>query len=147
MTTIATNRKAFYEYVVEEEFEAGIVLNGPEVKSLRQHGCSLQESYARPVGDEMYLIGMHIAPYEKATTEVLVPDRNRKLLLHRREMNYIISKCTQGGYTLIPLKIYFKRGWAKVRLGLARRKKREDKRQKLIENQEFDEARRHLKRR
>jgi len=146
LSTIATNRKAFHDYVIEEEYEAGIVLAGAEVKSLRQHGCSLKEAYARPLGDEIYLIGMHISPYKQATRDAPSPDRVRKLLMHRREINYIISQCTQRGYTLVPLKLYFKSGWAKVRLGLARQKKKADKRQKLIENQERKEAKRHLKR-
>ncbi len=147
MTTVATNRKAFHEYVVEEQYEAGIVLAGSEVKSLRQHGCSLQEAYARPLGSEIYLIGMHITPYIQTTRDAPDPDRTRKLLMHRKEINYIISQCTQRGYTLVPLKIYFKGGWAKVRLGLARKKKKADKRRKLIETQELREAERHLKRR
>ncbi len=146
MTTVATNRKAYHEYVIEEQYEAGMVLVGSEVKSLRQHGCSLQEAYARPIGDEVYLIGMHITPYKQATIDAPDPDRVRKLLLHRGEISHIISRCTQRGYTLVPLKVYFKKGWAKVRLGLARQKKKEDKRQKLIERQELKEARRQLKR-
>ncbi len=146
MTTVATNRKAYHEYVIEEQYEAGMVLVGSEVKSLRQHGCSLQEAYARPIGDEVYLIGMHITPYKQATIDAPDPDRVRKLLLHREEIADIVSRCTQRGYTLVPLKVYFKRGWAKVRLGLARQKKKEDKRRKLIERQEMKEARRQLKR-
>lgn len=145
MTTVATNRKAFHEYVIEEHYEAGVVLRGAEVKSLRQHGCSLQEAYARPIDDEIYLIGMHITPYKQATVDAPDPDRVRKLLLHRGEINYVISRCTQRGYTLVPLKVYFKGGWAKVRLGLARQRKKADKRQKLIERQEIKEAQRHLK--
>ncbi len=143
---ISTNRKAFHEYIIEEKYEAGISLKGAEVKSLREHGCSLQESYARPLNDEIFLIGMHIPPYKQATIDAPDPDRIRKLLLHKDEISYIISQCTQRGYTLIPLQIYFKRGWAKVKLGLARQKKKEDKRKKLIERQEMKEAQRHLKR-
>ncbi len=146
MTTVATNRKAFHEYIIEEQYEAGIVLAGSEVKSLRVHGCSLQEAYARPLNGEIFLIGMHITPYKQATIDAPDPDRIRKLLMHKDEINYIVSQCTQRGYTLVPLKIYFKRGWAKVRIGLARRKKKEDKRRKMIERQEIKEAKRHLKR-
>lgn len=145
MTTVATNRKAYHKYHIEEEFEAGIVLAGAEVKGLRQHGCSLQESYARPIGDEIFLIGMHITPYKEATIDVPEPDRTRKLLLHKREIDYIISRCTQRGYTLVPLKVYFKKGWAKVSLGLARQVRKEDKRQKLLERQEMKEAKRHVR--
>jgi len=146
MKTVATNRKAYHEYEIEEEVEAGLVLRGSEVKSLRQHGCSLQEAYARPVGNEIYVIGLRITPYRQATVDAPDPDRERKLLLHRKEINYLISQCTQKGYTLIPVKLYFKKGWAKLKLGLARQKRKEDKRRKLIERQEMKEAKRHLKR-
>ena len=125
---IATNRKAHHKYTIEDAFEAGLELTGSEVKSLRQGTCSIEESFARPKGSQLYLFGMHIPPYAQATIDPHDPTRARKLLLHRREIDRIISRCTQRGYTLVPLSIYFKEGWAKVELAIARSKRIGDKR-------------------
>jgi len=132
---VATNRKARYRFFIEDTFEAGMELVGSEVKSLRQGNCSIEESYAKPEGDEMFLYGMHIAPYAQATVDKPDPDRRRKLLLHRAEMARIISRCNQRGYTLVPLRVYFKAGWAKVELGLARSRQVADKREKEMAKQ------------
>jgi SsrA-binding protein len=138
---VATNRKARHDFEIEDAYEAGMVLQGTEVKSLRQGACSLEEAYARPEGDEIFLYDVHIPPYEQATIYNHEPKRPRKLLLHRREISRIIVQCTQRGYTLIPLKLYFKGGRAKVQIALARRRRRWDKRDKM----EADQRRRDVK--
>lgn len=143
---VARNRKARHDYVIEDTYEAGIALKGAEVKSLRQSQCSITEAFARPSNGELYLYDMHISPYEKATIDRPDPKRPRKLLLHRSEINRIISQCTQRGYTLVPLKVYFRRGWAKVLLGLARKRKKGDKRQKKLDRQRRKEAEREIRR-
>ena len=132
---VATNRKARFRYVIEDTYEAGLELKGAEVKSLREGQCSLEEAFARPFGGEVYLIGMHIPPYPQATVDIPDPDRRRKLLLHRSEIGRIIARCDQRGYTLVPLKVYFKGGWAKVQLGLARARQHGDKREKKQDKQ------------
>ena len=144
---VGTNRKARYRYVIEDTCEAGLELRGAEVKSLREGECSIEESFARPLGNEIYLLDMYIAPYKQATVDVPEPNRRRKLLLHRREVDRMVSQCTQRGYTLVPLKVYFRRGWAKVELGLARGKKRADKRRKKEEEQQRRDIQQELRRR
>jgi len=126
---VAQNRKARHEFHIEETCEAGLVLRGTEVKSLRTGQCSLDEAYARPQGDEMFLYDMHIPPYEQGNIMNHDPTRPRKLLLHRREIARIAAECQQRSCTLIPLRVYFKSGYAKVELGLGRRKRKWDKRQ------------------
>ena len=143
---VARNRKARHDYVIDYTYEAGIVLKGAEVKSLRQGNCSISESFARPSDGELYLFDMHITPYEQATIDRPEPKRPRKLLLRRAEIDRIISQCTQRGYTLVPLKIYFRRGWAKVQLGLARKRKKGDKRKKKLDRQIRKEAQREVER-
>ena len=147
VTIVARNRKARHDYVIEDTFEAGIELRGAEVKSLRNQNCSIAEAYARPHGSELYLIGMHIPPYKQSTIETPDPQRPRKLLLHRREIDRIIARCTQRGYTLVPLKVYFRGGWAKVKLGLARSREHEDKRKKKLDQQRRKEIAREIQRR
>ena len=132
---VATNRKARFRYSIEDTYEAGLELKGAEVKSLRAGLCSLEEAFARPFEGEVYLIGMHIPPYPQATVDIPDPDRRRKLLLHRSEIGRMIARCDQRGYTLVPLKIYFKGGWAKVQIGLARAKEHGDKRRKKQDEQ------------
>jgi SsrA-binding protein len=132
---VATNRKARHKYSIEDTFEAGLELTGSEVKSLRQGTCSIDESFARPKGRELYVVAMHIPPYAQATIDVPDPRRDRRLLLHRREMDRIIARCNQRGYTLVPLSVYFKEGWVKVELALARSKKLGDKREKELKKQ------------
>ena len=144
---VATNRKARHRYVIEDTYEAGLELVGAEVKSLRQGQCNIAQAYARPFGRELYIIDMHIPPYEQATIDPPKPDRRRKLLLHRREIDRIIAQCTQRGYTLVPLKIYFREGWAKVLLGLARSRQHGDKREKKLQQQRRREAAKEMQKR
>ena len=133
---VATNRKARHNYTIEETLEAGIVLVGSEVKSLRQGGCSLDDGFAVVKDGEVILRGVRIAPYKQASMFNVAPDRDRRLLLHRREIARLAGKVKERGYTLVPLRIYFKRGFAKVELGLGRGKKLYDKRRKLREEEE-----------
>lgn len=142
---VATNRKAFHNFSIEETFEAGIVLEGSEVKSLRNGNVSLKESYALVEKGEVYLYNMHIAPYEKASAYSPDPKRKRKLLLHKWEIRRLIGKVRERGYTLIPLKVYFKGPFAKIELGLAKGKKKYDKRRELAEKAERRELERALK--
>jgi SsrA-binding protein len=144
---IAQNRSARHDFEVEDTYEAGMALLGSEVKSLRNGVCSIEEAFARPKEDELYLYDMHIPPYEQATIRNHEPKRPRKLLLHRREIQRIASQCAQRGYTLVPLKVYFKKGKAKVEIGLARRRRRWDKREKVAAEQRRKEARAELSRR
>lgn len=125
---IATNRRARFEYHIEETHEAGLVLTGTEVKSLRAGRASIQEAFARVENGEVWLYHMHIPPYEAGSIFNHDPIRKRKLLLHRSEVRRLFGKAQQKGYTLIPLRLYFKRGMAKVELGVARGKKEYDKR-------------------
>jgi SsrA-binding protein len=144
---VGQNRKARHDFEITDTYEAGMVLVGSEVKSLRNGTCSLDEAFARPKGDELYLYDMHIPPYEQATIQRHEPKRPRKLLLHRRELQRIIGECTQRGYTLVPLKVYFKEGKAKVEIGLARRRRKWDKRMKKEAEQRRADAKADLSRR
>lgn len=144
---VARNRRARHDFFIEDTYEAGMVLQGTEVKSLRNGTCSLAEAYARPRGDELYLHDMHIPPYEQAGIQNHEPKRPRKLLLHRQEIGRIISRCTRRGYTLIPLSVYFKEGYAKVEIGLARRRRHWDKREKKEAEQRRKDAQQDLGRR
>ncbi len=127
---IAQNRKARHDYLIESTLEAGLVLTGSEVKSLRRGRCSIGEAYAHEEGGELYLRNMHISPYEAANRLNHEPRRRRKLLVHRRELARLIGQIQRGGYTLVPLSIYFNdRGIAKLELAVARGKRKADKRQ------------------
>lgn len=128
---VATNSKAFHDYFIEDRFEAGIVLMGTEVKSLRDGRANLRDSFARIERDEVFLYNCHISPYSHGNIANHDPVRTRKLLLNRREINKLIGKTQQKGLTLVPLKIYFKKGRAKVELALAKGKKTGDKRETL----------------
>ena len=139
---VATNRKARHEYEVLDTFEAGLVLKGPEVKSLREGKVGFQDAFARVEGGEVWLHSLHISPYEQANRFNEDPLRPRKLLLHRQEILRLIGKVEEKGLTLIPLSIYFRRGYAKVTLALARGRKTYDKREKLRRKTQEDEARR-----
>jgi SsrA-binding protein len=125
---VARNRKAFHDYHILQKYEAGLVLEGSEVKSLRAGLVSLKESYAAVRGEEIYLINLHITPYEKATIRPPDPRRERKLLLTRRELKKIIIRVEERGMALVPLTIYFKDQWAKVEIALAQGKRQYDKR-------------------
>ena len=139
---VARNRKARHEFTIEDTYEAGIVLVGAEVKSLRVGECSINEAYAHPRDDELFLYDMHISPYEQATIDRPEPKRPRKLLLHRKELARIVSQINQKGYTLVALSVYFKAGYAKVELGLAQRRKTWDKREAAEKRQRQDDLRR-----
>ncbi|HHV58864.1 MAG TPA: SsrA-binding protein SmpB [Clostridiaceae bacterium] len=125
---IVQNKKARHEYFIEETYEAGIELSGTEVKSIRQGRVNFKDSYAAIDNGEVFIVGMHISPYEQGNIFNKDPERNRKLLLHRYEINKLTGLIQQKGLTLVPLKLYFNRGKVKVELGVARGKKIYDKR-------------------
>ena len=140
---ITVNRRAFHEYTFSERYEAGLALTGSEVKSLRDHRVQLKDAYARFLGDELFLIGAHISPYGPASQFGHEPERNRKLLLHRRELDRLRGKIHERGLTLVPLRLYWVRGRAKVELGLGVGKKLHDKRvaiRERMERREIDRA-------
>lgn len=133
---VTTNRKARHDFHIEESVEAGMVLNGSEVKSLRQGRVNLQDAYCSVVGGEMILHNCHISPYAQGSLyDAVSPTRDRKLLLHRREIDRFRKATEQKGYTIVPLQIYFKNGYAKVEIGLARGKKLYDKRADIAEQE------------
>ena len=125
---LAGNRKAFHDYYIDERFEAGIALSGTEVKSLRAGKVNLRDSYCQVKDGEIYLIGVHISPYEQGNRFNLDPDRTRKLLMHKKEIIRLYSKTKEDGLTLVPTKCYFKDSKVKFEIGLARGKKDYDKR-------------------
>lgn len=129
--TVVANRRARHDYHLEETYEAGIQLLGSEVKSLRAGRASLQDAYARVRGGEVWLVNMHIAPYEQAGPFNHDPLRPRKLLLHKAEIRRLVGKVKERGYTLVPLRVYFRRGLAKVELALARGKRQYDRREDI----------------
>ena len=133
LKSVAKNKKAFHDYFVDDTFEAGISLFGTEVKSVREGKVNLKDSYVSVKSGEAILLGMHISPYEKGNIFNKDPLRQRKLLLHRREINKLIGLTQQEGYTLIPLEVYFKGAYVKVALGLCRGKKNYDKRDAIAE--------------
>jgi SsrA-binding protein len=130
---LATNRKATHDYSIEDRFEAGIVLLGTEIKSIRAGQANLREGYVQPRGTDLYLVNTHISAYEPAGRTGHDPLRPRKLLLHHKEIAKILTKLSERGYTLIPLKIYLKHGLAKVEIALARGKRQYDKRAAIAE--------------
>jgi len=130
---IAVNRRAFHDYFIDEKMEAGIMLTGPEVKSVRNGRANLREGFVRIDGNAAWLENVHISPYEQANLMNVEPVRPRKLLLHRKEIASLIGKVRQKGYTLIPLRLYFNRNHVKVEVGLGRGKKEYDKREAIAE--------------
>ncbi|MGH2675521.1 MAG: SsrA-binding protein SmpB [Actinomycetota bacterium] len=144
---VATNRRARHDYEIEETYEAGMVLLGSEVKSLRAGRASLAEAYARVTDGEVWLDGLHIPPYAQAAGRGHEPRRPRKLLLHRGEIDRLIGKTQERGLTLVPLRLYFRRGVAKVELGLGRGKRRYEKRQAIAEREHRREMEREVARR
>lgn len=132
---IAENRKAFHDYFIEDRIEAGIILTGTEIKSIRNGRINLKDSYARIDNGEVWVYQMHISPYEQGNRFNHDPLRPRKLLLHRSEINKLVGKIQQQGLTLIPIKIYLKKGMAKVELAVGQGKKNYDKRQALAEKE------------
>ena len=128
---LAQNKKAYHDYFIEETFEAGIVLQGTEIKSIRAGKVNLKDSFARIQNGELYLHNMHISPYEQGNRFNHDPLRTRKLLLHKKEINKLIGETKETGYTIVPLKMYLKNGFAKVLIGLGKGKKQYDKRNDL----------------
>jgi len=141
---VGRNRKARHEYEILDTYEAGMVLRGPEVKSLRAGKLAFNDAFARVEGGEMWLYSLHISPYEQANRANVDPDRVRKLLLHRAEIGRLSSKTQEKGLTLVPLEVYFRKGKAKVTLGLARGRRLYDKREKLKKKTQDMEARREM---
>ena len=133
---VAENRKARHDYFIEDKFEAGMVLQGTEVKSLRRGRCNLRDSYARISNGEVWVHNMHIGPYPFAYYNNHEPRRTRKLLLHKYEINKLYGKVNEAGGSLIPLRVYFKNGRAKLLLALAKGKKKHDKRQTIRRREE-----------
>ena len=145
--TVASNRRALHDYEILDRFEAGIVLTGSEVKSLRGGRGSLSEAYGRVQGGEVWLEGMHITPYEQGEKRGYDPIRRRKLLLHRNEIERLIGKTQERGLTLVPLRVYFSHGLAKVEVGLGRGKRQFEKRQTTLEREHRREMDRAARRR
>jgi SsrA-binding protein len=142
--TIALNRKATYDYAIEEQFEAGIALQGWEVKSLRDGRAQIKESYVMVLNGEVFLIGAHFSPLKTASTHINPqPTRARKLLLHSKEISKLIGATEREGYTIVPLSLYWKNGRAKLKIALAKGKKQHDKRQS-IKQREWDREKQRL---
>ncbi len=142
---VATNRRARFEYEILDTYEAGLVLRGPEVKSLRAGKASLSDAYALVRRGEAYLVNAHISPYEEAGRENADPRRERKLLLHRAEIARLAGDVSERGFTIVPLSLYFKDGRAKVELALARGKKLYDKRETIRRREEDREVQRTMR--
>jgi len=143
---VTVNRKAYHNYRIEESFEAGIVLKGSEIKSIRAGKVNLSDAYARPENGELWLHNSHIASYDAASYNTHEPVRPRKLLLHRKEIDTLTSKVVQKGLTLVPLKLYIKHGVAKLDLGVARGKKVYDKKEAIARRDADREMERAMKR-
>jgi SsrA-binding protein len=142
---IANNKKAYHDYFIEDTYEAGIELAGTEVKSMRMGKCSIKESFIQIEHGEVFVYGMHISPYEKGNIFNKDPLRTRKLLLHQYEIRKIAAKIAEKGFTLVPLKVYFKGSLVKVEIGIAKGKKLYDKRQTIAKNDQRREAEREFK--
>lgn len=145
MKLIANNKKAYHDYFIDEKYEAGIVLHGTEVKSLRLGKCSVKEAFVRIENGEAWIYGMNISPYEKGNIFNKDPLRVKKLLLHKVEINKLAGKMAEKGFTLVPLQVYFKNGKVKVEIGLARGKKLYDKRQDIAKKDARRETEREFK--
>ncbi len=139
------NRKAYHDYLIEERVEAGIVLKGSEIKSIRAGKVSLQDAYAKPENGELWLFNSHIAPYDAASYNTHQPTRPRKLLLHKKEVDRLTGRVKQRGLTLVPLKLYSKHGIAKIELGVGKGKKLYDKRETIMRRETDREIDRALK--
>ena len=145
MKLIANNKKAYHDYFVDEKYEAGLVLHGTEVKSLRMGKCSIKESFIRIENGEVWVYGMHISPYEKGNIFNKDPLRPKKLLMHKSEINKLLGKIKEKGFTIVPLQVYFKDGKAKIEIGLCRGKKNYDKRADIAKKDMQREAERDFK--
>ena len=142
---IANNKKAWHDYFIEEKYEAGIELHGTEVKSMRMGHCSIKESFIRVEKGEVFIYGMHVSPYEKGNIFNRDPLRVKKLLLHKGEINKLVGKIAEKGFTLVPLKVYFKGSLVKVEIGLAKGKKLYDKRADIAKKDMRREAEKEFK--
>lgn len=142
---IANNKKAYHDYFILEKYEAGLVLHGTEVKSLRMGKCSIKEAFIRVEDGEMYIYGMHISPYEKGNIFNKDPLRVRKLLLHKKEILKIFGKMKEQGITVVPLQVYFSGSLVKIEIGLAKGKKLYDKRETIAKKDQKREAQREFK--
>ncbi|MCI6420980.1 MAG: SsrA-binding protein SmpB [Blautia sp.] len=142
---IANNKKAYHDYFIEDTYEAGIELFGTEVKSMRMGKCSIKESFVQIDKGEVFVYGMHVSPYEKGNIFNKDPLRTRKLLLHQYEIRKIAGKIAEKGYTLVPLKVYFKGSLVKVEIGIAKGKKLYDKRETIAKKDQRREAEREFK--
>ena len=145
MKLVANNKKAYHDYFIEEKYEAGLVLHGTEVKSLRMGKCSIKEAFIRIENGEVYAYGMHISPYEKGNIFNKDPLRPKKLLLHKQQIRKLIGSSAEKGYTLVPLRVYFKGSLAKVEIGLAKGKKLYDKRQDIAKRDQRREVEKEFK--
>lgn len=142
---VAQNKKAYHDYFIDQKFEAGLVLAGTEVKSMRMGQCSIKESFVKVVDNEIYSVNMHVTPYEKGNIFNKDPVRMRKLLLNRFEIDKISSQVAIKGYTIVPLKVYLKKGRMKMEIGLARGKKNYDKRQDIAKKDQKRTAEKQFK--
>ena len=145
MKLVANNKKAYHDYFVDEKYEAGLVLHGTEVKSLRMGKCSIKESFIRIENGEVWVYGMHISPYEMGNIFNKDPLRPKKLLMHKAEINKLLGKIKEKGFTLVPLQVYFKEGRAKIEVGLCRGKKLYDKCQDIAKKDQRREAEKDFK--
>lgn len=145
MKLVANNKKAYHDYFVDEKYEAGLVLHGTEVKSLRMGKCSIKESFIRIEDGEVWVYGMHISPYEMGNIFNKDPLRPKKLLMHKAEIHKLLGKIKEKGFTLVPLQVYFKDGRAKIEIGLCRGKKLYDKRQDIAKKDQRREAEKDFK--
>jgi SsrA-binding protein len=143
---VAVNRRAYHDYFIDEKYEAGVMLSGTEVKSVRNGRCNLRDGYVRIDNGEAWLENVHISPYAQGNLMNHEPLRPRKLLLHRKEISSLIGKVKQRGYTLIPLRVYFSRNRAKIEVGLARGKRQYDKREAIAEREAKREIARAVRR-
>lgn len=142
---IANNKKAYHDFFIDETYECGIALHGTEVKSMRMGKCSIKEAFVRIEDGEVFVYGMHVSPYEKGNIFNKDPLRVKKLLLHKYEINKLLGKIKEKGYTLVPLQVYFKDGKVKVEIGLTRGKKLYDKREAIAKKDQRREAEKEFK--
>jgi SsrA-binding protein len=144
---LASNRKAYHDYHIDETYETGIALTGTEIKSVRAGSVNLRDAYAQVRNGELWMMNVHIAPYEPASRQNVDPYRDRKLLMHRKEILRLFGKVQEKGYTLVPLRMYLKKNHAKVEIGLARGKKQYDKREAISKRDAAREMERAVKER
>ena len=142
---VANNKKAYHDYFIDDKYETGIELYGTEVKSIRMGKCSIKEAFVRIENGQVYIYGMHISPYEKGNIFNKDPLRPRKLLMHKKEIQKMVGKIAQKGYTIVPVEVYFKGSLVKVQVALAKGKKLYDKRQDIAKKDQRREAERDFK--